>query len=171
MKLLVLLLLIAALAVTVATATSLAKIAAARTAANAKKKLIAPRMTNSTMSLVAKRGSIRGVTPECIYTCDNPICHAECIEICQKPACTFHCNEGAPTCISTPYCINHCAVTDFSAVDSCPMCEVLCSQSIRCTECSILCEEPVCNWRCFLPRECPKPNCQLSCEMPACAYE
>lgn len=109
--------------------------------------------------------------PECHWACDDPVCPASCTPVCLPPQCEICLNNtGTPICRPTRQCYIHCP-SDECESDSCPVCEVRCpDQCHNASQCLIQCEEVECAWRCTKPRNCPKPVCELQCELPACVY-
>ena len=104
--------------------------------------------------------------PECRYACDDPMCLAICEPICEEPRCEF--NQSCPY---TPQCHVVCP-QDMCESDTCPACETHCNPPPVEACGSPLCEARNCDWKCRKPTEaeCPKPECQLTCEQPACEY-
>ena len=108
-----------------------------------------------------------GITPECRWQCDDPICHAICRPVCQPPQCQSSCLG------STPDCWTSCIGTDgdISVADSCPYCSTKCNP-LSVPGCQITCGPPQCTWTCSKPLDgCRQPSCQLVCERPTCEYQ
>ncbi len=102
-------------------------------------------------------------TPNCTWQCDDPVCPAMCRPICLPPACAYtNCSFGS----ATPACRVTCEEDGGNAVDACPVCETQCNPPPA--PCVIQCEMTQCSWECNKPMFCPKPTCELQCELPAC---
>jgi len=128
----------------------------------------------SQMILTLLFASALGCHPECRYQCSDPVCPAKCQAVIEPPQCQAQCSNN----VYTPSCYFSCHAElsgNQCEADQCPLVTILCSP-LTCynvpvnTTCQILCEEPVANWKCTKPTviECPEPECQLFCELPAC---
>lgn len=111
-----------------------------------------------------------GCHPVCSWICDNPICDAIVEPVCELPNCTVICQgEQNPSNCLQRSCHIECP-EDSCSLDSCPMCETICMSPI-CPEsynCVAMCEPTSCSWSVHKPRVCPRPQCELVCEQPAC---
>lgn len=106
--------------------------------------------------------------PECRWACDDPTCQAVCHPVCDAPLCIVS-NATDPSCETyRPDCTIQCP-PDMCESDMCPQCETVCQPPASiCNDGTILCEATNCTWQCETPTNCPLPQCQLTCERPAC---
>jgi len=106
----------------------------------------------------------------CSYACDNPTCEPNCRALCDAPVCEVVCVDPAHvrTC-SRPSCRTQCP-SDQLVTEGCPTCETVCL-ALECAHegCTVQCAPTNCNWECMTPTNCPRPQCVLQCEQPACA--
>lgn len=116
----------------------------------------------------------QGCTPHCVTHCQAPrppppTCYViaspvQCGIVCSNPAHITRCN--------VPVCVVDTA-TDQCPADSCPLCDVQCSQ-LQCDEdvhdCEIDCPPPQCTWECVMadPATIPPAVCDIRCEQPSC---
>lgn len=116
---------------------------------------------------------VNSQVPECIWECDSPMCPAICTPVCEPVNCEIFCTPSNTPGVCNPVnCRSQC-VTGGDALDSCPLCEVLCDP-LRCQPidrpCQIQCQEVQCSWKCVKPNTCPYPRCALQCQQPACEF-
>lgn len=110
-------------------------------------------------------------TPECRFSCNDPICTAHCVPVCKPANCTVQCADESAVCSELSCRVVCPNVTDMCPADSAPSCETHCD-AVQCTgECSPLCEATECTWACVEPPDCDSPKCQLMCERPAAEYD
>lgn len=114
-------------------------------------------------------------TPRCSYQCSHPTCDQVCAPQCQPPKCETRCAEpDVSKChmdCAKPNCALICPKTRCPSAN-CPHCGTQCSSPacrLVCPQrqpCRNVCEQPICEWVCDPPKDCPKPTCQMVCEHP-----
>lgn len=111
-----------------------------------------------------------GCQPQCLWHCTNPKCEETCTPVCAAPTCKTFCKPVDPSTCTTecqpPECSVICpksgtAGTKCSTVCGPPTCETKCHQ-----DCQSKCADPICSFDCTRPTDCPKPDCQLTCDSP-----
>lgn len=118
--------------------------------------------------------------PTCRWHCDDPICEQTCEPKCASPVCKTFCqhvddNSCQTTCeepkctVICPAHMGQCKGPDCKGPNKCttvcgaPECKTQCARS-----CESKCADPVCQYECEKPKECPQPRCQMVCDHDAC---
>mmetsp|Transcript_36389 Transcript_36389/g.87497 ORF Transcript_36389/g.87497 Transcript_36389/m.87497 type:complete len:420 (-) Transcript_36389:66-1325(-) len=115
----------------------------------------------------------RACSPTCQWTCTNPKCEQTCQPMCAAPVCRTFCepmkgsveDNGCHTVCKDPTCTIICPRS--CTAGNCPKCRTVCGPPMCTTkcnsECVTKCAEPICNFHCQKPHNCPQPQCSMSC--------
>lgn len=121
----------------------------------------------------AAAGKPKACQPTCQWSCSNPRCEQQCHPMCAAPVCRTYCQplkgsveeNGCHTICAEPKCTVICPHSCTSG--NCPKCRTVCGAPVcktKCNnECMTKCADPICNFQCQKPKECPKPVCAMSC--------
>ena len=101
--------------------------------------------------------------PECVQTskprCDMPVCRVECEPY--RPSlddCKIQC--PAPSCRTICKKLE-CGYSCYNECTKVP-CKYICPEKVP--KCKTTCEKPKCNLDYELPKNCPKPICNMICD-------